>query len=76
MGQVTIYLDDAAEQRVKAAAKKSKVSVSRWIAQVVESRTRTEWPPEAQELAGAWPDFPGLHELRRVIGKDQTRVRL
>ncbi len=76
MGQITIYLDDAEEQRVKTAARKSKLSVSRWIAQVVESRTRREWPPEARELAGAWPDFPDLQELRRVMGKDQTRVRI
>ena len=51
MAQLTIYLDDAAERRVKVAARKSGVSVSRWIAELVESRTRTHWPPEARELA-------------------------
>jgi hypothetical protein len=76
MAQVTIYLDDAAERRVKAAARKSGVSVSRWIAEVIESRTRTDWPSEARELAGAWPDFPGFSELRAVTGKDAPRVRL
>jgi len=76
MGQVTIYLNGAAERRVKAAARKSRVSVSRWIAELVESRTRTDWPPEARELAGAWPDFPDLQELRRATGKDQPRARL
>ena len=76
MAQLTIYLDDAAERRVNAAARKSGVSVSRWIAELVESRTRTDWPPEARELAGAWPDFPDLSELRRVTAKDQPRVQL
>jgi hypothetical protein len=76
MGQVTIYLDDAAERRVKSAARKSGVSVSRWVAELVQSRTRTDWPPEARELAGAWPDFPGLRELRTLTGKDHPRVRL
>jgi len=76
MGQVTIYLDDAAERRVKAAARKSRVSVSRWVAELVKSRTRTDWPAEARELAGAWPDFPDLGEIRAVTGKDQRRVRL
>jgi hypothetical protein len=76
LAQVTIYLDDAAERRVKAAARKSGVSVSRWVAELVGNRTRTDWPAEARELAGAWPDFPDLHELRRVTGKDQRRVRL
>jgi hypothetical protein len=76
MGQVTIYLDDAAARRVKAAARKSRVSVSRWVADLVESRTRADWPPEARQLAGAWPDFPDLQELRRLTGKDLSRARL
>jgi hypothetical protein len=64
MGQVTIYLGDAAERQVRAAARKSRVSVSLWVAGLVESRTRTDWPPEAWQLAGAWPDSPDLHEIR------------
>ena len=76
MAQVTIYLDGATERRVRAAARKSRVSVSRWVAELVESRTRTDWPPEARRLAGAWPDFPDLQEIRRVSGRGQSRVRL
>jgi hypothetical protein len=76
MAQVTIYLDDAAERRVRAAARKSRVSVSRWVAELVESRTRTDWPPEARQLAGAWPDFPDLQQIRPARGKDQSRARL
>ena len=76
MAQLTIYLDATAERRVKAAARKSGVSVSRWIAVLVESRTRTDWPPEARELAGAWPDFSDPRELRALTGKDQSRLRL
>jgi len=76
MAQVTIYLDDAAERRVKAAARKAGVSVSRWVAELVENRTRTDWPAEARELAGAWPDFPDLAEIRPSTGQDKPRVRL
>ena len=76
MAQVTIYLDDAAERRVKAAARKAGVSVSRWVADLVENRTRTEWPAEVLELAGAWPDFPDPEELGAQIGEDQRRERL
>jgi hypothetical protein len=76
MAQVTIYLDDAAERRVKAAARKAGVSVSRWVADLVENRTRTEWPAGVLELAGAWPDFPDPEELRAQIRKDQRRERL
>jgi hypothetical protein len=76
MAQVTIYLDDAAERRVKAAARKAGVSVSRWVADLVEDRTRTDWPAEARELAGAWPDFPDPQEIRPVTGKDTPRAPL
>jgi hypothetical protein len=76
MAQVTIYLDDAAEKRVKAAARKAGVSVSRWVAELVENRTRTEWPAEVRQLAGAWPDFPELEEIRPADAKDRARARL
>jgi hypothetical protein len=76
MAQVTIYLDDAAEKRVKAAAKKAGVSVGQWVAELVKNRTRTEWPPEVLELAGAWPDFPDPEDIRPVGGKDSRRARL
>ncbi len=76
MSQVTIYLDAFAVRRVKAAARKSNVSVSRWISELVESRTRTDWPPEVRELAGAWPDFPDLKKVRAPTGRDKLRVRL
>ena len=76
MAQVTIYLDADAERRVKAAARKAGVSVSRWVGELVENRTRTEWPAEVRELAGAWPDFPDLQDIRKVAGRDQPRGRL
>jgi hypothetical protein len=76
MAQVTIYLGADAERRLKAAARKAGVSVSRWVGELVQNRTRSDWPAEARELAGAWPDFPDLHDLRLVTGKDQPRGRL
>lgn len=76
MGQVTIYLDDEAERRLKAAARKAGVSVSRWVAELVRNRTRTDWPEEVRRLAGAWPDFPDLAEIRRSSGKDRPRDTL
>lgn len=76
MAQVTIYINDAAERRIKAAARKAGVSVSRWVADLLESRARTEWPAEAKALAGAWPDFPDLEEIRPSTDKDRRRARL
>ena len=73
MGQVTIYFDDETEARLKASAKMKGVPVSRWVAELVREKTKTEWPEEIHRLAGAWSDLPELEELRGAQGKDVPR---
>ena len=73
MGQVTIYLDDETETRMKEAAKASGVAVSRWVAELVREKTATEWPEAVRKMAGAWPDFPDAETLRRAQGQDVAR---
>jgi predicted transcriptional regulator len=73
MGQVTIYLDDETEKRLKQAAKTRGVAVSRWISELVREKTATDWPEAVRELAGAWPDFPDADTLRRAQGEDVRR---
>ena len=66
MGQVTIYLDDESEKRLKSAAKAAGVPVSRWVAQIVREKTRTVRPESVRQLAGTWSDdFPELEDIRR-----------
>jgi len=76
MGQVTIYLDDENEKRVKAAAKAAGMPVSRWVATLVQEKTCTVWPEPVRELAGAWQDFPDLETIRKQSGKDSSREAL
>jgi hypothetical protein len=76
MGQVTIYLDDETEKRVRHAAESAGVSVSKWIAQRIQKDARTEWPTSVRELAGAWPDLPSAEQIRRHSTKDVKRGRL
>lgn len=76
MGQVTIYLDDESEKSLRAAAAASGVPVSRWIAELIKEKTRTDWPKEVRDLAGAWPDFPDEAELRPDGGSDVPREPL
>lgn len=73
MAQITIYIDDENEKRLKAAAKAAGMSVSRWIANLVDEKTRTEWPETVVSLAGAWPDFPALQSIRDYEAKDVNR---
>jgi hypothetical protein len=76
MGQITIYLDDESEKRLRTAAKKARMSVSRWVASLVQEKTRAEWPASVRKLAGAWQDFPDLKTIRKTEGKDIAREPL
>jgi hypothetical protein len=76
MGQVTIYLDEENERRLKSAAAAAGVPVSRWVASLIQEKTREEWPVAVKALAGAWKDFPDPDELRSSRAKDTQREPL
>ncbi len=77
MGQVTIYLDNETENKLKKAAKSSHLSVSKWVAGVIQEKIITEWPQDIVKLAGSWKeDFPTIEEIRSSMGKDSSRERL
>lgn len=76
MGQITIYLDDERERQLRRAAEESGVPVSRWVAGLIEERTRSQWPESIRQLAGAWQDFPDAEELRRPHAADAPREPL
>lgn len=74
MGQVTIYLDNETENKLKKAAKSSHLSVSKWVAGVIEEKITTEWPQDVVSLAGSWKDdFPTIEEIRSSVGHDSPR---
>ena len=75
MAQVTLYLDDDTAKRLKTAAKQAGLSRSRWLAQIVQERTATEWPQAVKDLAGAWADLEPANGLRRGTGRDSRRSR-
>ena len=76
MGQVTIYLEDRIETEMKAAAKTSKLSVSKWVAEIIKEKIETEWPAEIYDMAGTWNDFPSIKVLRSSSEKDIPRETL
>jgi hypothetical protein len=77
MGQVTIYLDNETENKLKKAAKSSHLSVSKWVAGIIEEKIITEWPQDIVALAGSWKnDFPTIEEIRSAIGHDSHREEL
>jgi len=74
MGQVTIYLDNEIENKIKTAAKTSDLSVSKWITNIIKEKISTEWPQDVIKLAGSWKeDFPSLEEIRSTHVVDASR---
>lgn len=74
MGQVTIYLDNKTEDKLKKAAKSNHLSVSKWIAGLIEEKVNTEWPQDVVDLVGSWKDdFPTIEEIRANVGEDTPR---
>jgi hypothetical protein len=76
MGQITIYLDDETERKMKRIVQSKQISQSRWIAGLIKQRLREEWPESVREIPGSWKDAPSAEELRRGLGVDYTRKEL
>lgn len=76
MSQVTLYLDEETDRRMRKAARQAGLSRSQWLARLIREKTRNEWPDEVREAAGSWNDFPEAEELRGALGDDQPRERL
>jgi len=56
MAQITLYLDDQTAQRIKRAARRQKISLSKWVAQRLEDRSNTKWPSRYDKLFGSLAD--------------------
>jgi hypothetical protein len=76
MAKITIYLPDDVERKARRAARQSRLSISRWIAEGVKRNLGDTWPPEFLAALGSCPDFPSQEELRRGYGEDAPRERL
>jgi hypothetical protein len=76
MGQVTIYLEDEIEVKMRAAARSMNVSKSKWVAGLIKEKVAKEWPESIRKLAGSWEDFPTSEEIRQSAGADAAREKL
>ncbi|HEX4953967.1 MAG TPA: CopG family transcriptional regulator [Thermoanaerobaculia bacterium] len=73
MSQLTLYLDPETEKLLKAAAKASGLSVSRWVCDLVRERVTADGPQRLARLAGAWKDAPTAEDFRAAEGQDVLR---
>lgn len=73
VAQLTLYLDDATQARLRDAASRLRVSQSQFVSELVRQATATEWPDDVVALAGSIADFPDADELRTGQGRDAER---
>ncbi|MDZ7703523.1 MAG: hypothetical protein U5L04_03450 [Trueperaceae bacterium] len=78
MSQITIELEPHTAAKARQAAQDEGLSLSQWVTRLVEAKVEvaTTWPDEVKALAGAWPDFPKVEELRQGYGVDTERDTL
>ncbi len=76
MGQVTIYLDDELEAKMRSASKSMNLSQSKWIANAIKEKVVDKWPGSIRELAGTWKDYPSLETIRALPESDAPREEL
>ena len=76
MAQITLYLDDELEARLRAAARAANLSQSRWVANLIAAKLHDAWPATVAALAGAWTDIPDATALRAGLGQDAPRESL
>ncbi len=73
MAQVTIYIDAETEKKMQDIIKKSGISKSKWITDLIREKTANTWSDSVKEAAGTWEDFPEAEELRKDQGTDTER---
>ena len=76
MSQVTIYLDEHTDKKLRQAVEQSGLSKSQWITRLIKEKTATEWPEVVREMVGEWQDVPEQEIIRETEGKDLPRETL
>ena len=76
MSQVTIYLDEQTDKKLRQAVEQSGLSKSQWISRLIKEKTATEWPEAVREMVGEWQDVQEQEEIRDTAVKDLPREEL
>ena len=73
MAQITIYINNDLESKVKDIANSLNTSISKYISTVLEKNINKNWNPKVENLAGSWSDFPTAEEIRSNDVMDTKR---
>lgn len=73
MAQITIYINNDLESKIKEIANSLDTSISKYISTVIEKNISNNWNPKIKNLAGSWSDFPAIEEIRSDNAHDAKR---
>jgi hypothetical protein len=76
MSQLTIYLDDESMRAVKSAARRERLSVSKWASQHLGAAARRTWPKDYFALFGSLADCGFERAAQGEPGLDTPREAL
>lgn len=77
MAQVTIYIDNNLEEKVKNLAKSTGTSISKFISNILEQKVKTSWDDSVRELSGSWADDIAFdEEIKSYKTADTKREEL
>jgi hypothetical protein len=74
MAQITLYIDEATQTRLREVAARKRISQSQFVAELIRSATDDHWPDEVLALSGSVPDFPTAAALREGETPDTPRA--
>lgn len=73
MAQITLYVDDETQSRLRETAARRGVSQSQFVAELIRQATAEVWPAEVLALAGSSSDFQLADALRAGMAQDAER---
>jgi len=68
MAQITLYIDDGLQARLRQTAAHKQLSQSQFVAELIRQALDDSWPEPVLALAGSTPDFPDVESLRSHQG--------
>ena len=67
MAQITIYIDNNLEEKIKEIAKNTGQSISKYISNAIEQKLNDSWNEDIKNLSASWSDFPSIEEIRTTV---------
>jgi len=74
MAQITLYIDDGLQARLRQTTALKQQSQSQFVAELIRHALDETWPESVLALAGSTPDFPDAESLNSHVGTSALDV--